>query len=128
MILHVILALAAWFFALISIPLVIDLGIQLIEVIFRGGVWFLAAAGLLIRRMIHALFSALLDFARNVASVPRDLYNTFDHLLQWMAPPTLAGFRVEYSTLEYYTRTTLRSLTLEQHLRWHGYPPAGRSL
>lgn len=154
---------AALFFALLSIPFTVALGVKVTRGIFRA-VLLLAAAAVLIRRTIRrtlrAINDGILRLARAIelASVlirrtirrtlraindgilrfvraielalvhaPRDAYNAIDRLLQWIAPPTLAGFRVEYSTLEYYTRTSLRSLTLEQHLRWHTYPPVGRT-
>lgn len=124
---------AALFFALASIPFTVALGVKVTRGIFRA-VLLLAAAAVLIRRTIRrtlrAVNDGILRFARAIelaiVHAPRDAYNAIDRLLQWLAPPTLAGFRVEYSTLEYYTRTSLRSLTLEQHLRWNTYPPVGR--
>lgn len=124
---------AALFFALASIPFTIALGVKVTRGIFRA-VLLLAAAAVLIRRTIRrtlrAVNDGILRFARAIeiaiVRAPRAAYNAIDRLLQWIAPPTLAGFRVEYSTLEYYTRTSLRSLTLEQHLRWNTYPPVGR--
>lgn len=124
---------AALFFALVSVPFTVALGVKLTRGIFRA-VLLMAAAAVLIRRAIcrtlRAINGGILRFVRGIelaiVHAPRDAYNAIDRLLQWIAPPTLAGFRVEYSTLEYYTRTSLRSLTLEQHLRWNGYPPVGR--
>lgn len=124
---------AALFFALASIPFTVALGVKLTRGIFRA-VLLLAAAAVLTRRAIwrtlRRINDGILRLARAIelaiVHAPRDVYNAIDRLLQWIAPPTLAGFRVEYSTLEYYTRTSLRSLTLEQHLRWNTYPPVGR--
>ena len=135
---------AALFFALASIPFTVALGVKLTRGIFRA-VLLLAAAAVLvrrgIRRTLRAINDGILRYARAIelgilrfvraielaiVHAPRDAYNAVDRLLQWIAPPTLSGFRVEYSTLEYYTRTSLRSLTLEQHLRWNTYPPVGR--
>lgn len=120
---------AALFFGLLSIPFAIAFGVKLTRGIFRV-ILLLAAAAVLIRRAIcrtlRAVNDGILRFARAIelaiVHAPRDAYNAIDRLLQWLAPPTLAGFRVEYSTLEYYVRTSERPLTLEQHLQVNGCP------
>lgn len=119
---------AALFFALVSVPFTVALGVKITRGIFRA-VLLLAAAAVLIRRAIcrtlRAVNDGLLRFVRAIelaiVHAPRAAYNALDRLLQWLAPPTLAGFRVEYSTLEYYVRTSERPLTLEQHLEMNGF-------